>query len=115
MITENVDQAVLNLFKIDNKDIKKEIVKIKASQYTSCSCTLEKHLKKVLNMSQVVNKETQSLLLTFNRFHILLTFLLLTLSICLLGKVFQEFEEQQWLFHTFPSKRIHAQIQQRKP
>ena len=27
--------------------------------------------KKILDMLQIVNKETQSLLLTFNRFHIL--------------------------------------------
>ena len=33
--------------------------------------TPEKHLKKVLGMLQVVNKETQSLLLTFSIFHIL--------------------------------------------
>ena len=31
----------------------------------------KKHLKKVLDMLQVANKETQSLLLIFNRFHIL--------------------------------------------
>ena len=31
----------------------------------------EKHLKKVLDMSQVVNKETQSLLLAFSIFHVL--------------------------------------------
>ena len=31
----------------------------------------EKHLKKVLDMLQFVYKETQSLLLTSNRFHIL--------------------------------------------
>ena len=55
-------------------------------------------------MLQAVNKETQSLLLTFNRFHIL-SFLLLTLSICLLDKV----------IHAFPSKQIHAQSQQGKP
>ena len=33
--------------------------------------TPEKHLKKVLGMLQVVNKETQSLLLTFRIFHVL--------------------------------------------
>ena len=31
----------------------------------------KKYLKKVLDMLQVANKETQSLLLIFNRFHIL--------------------------------------------
>ena len=34
LIPEKVDQGVWNLFKIENKDIKKEIVKIKASQQT---------------------------------------------------------------------------------
>ena len=33
--------------------------------------TPEKHLKKVLGMLQVVNTETQSLLLTFSLFHVL--------------------------------------------
>ena len=49
-----------NLFKINNEDIKKEIIRIKTSQ-----------LAKVLGMLQNVNKETQSLLLTFNKFDIL--------------------------------------------
>ena len=52
-----------NLFKIDNKDIllKKEHDKE----------MFIVHLKKVLDMLQYVKKETQSPLLTFNRFHIL--------------------------------------------
>ena len=35
------------------------------------TCYTRKTLQKILDMLQVVNKETQSLLLTFNRFHIL--------------------------------------------
>ena len=62
----------LNLFKTDNKHIKKEMVKRKASQYTkTCSWYTRKTIYKGLDMLQVVNKETQSLLLTFQRFHIL--------------------------------------------
>ena len=38
--------------------------------------------------------------------------MLFTLSICFLGKVFQVFEEQKWLFCTFPREQIHAQSQQ---
>ena len=54
-----------NIFKTDNKDIKKEhdkdmfVVQQKST------------LKKKLDMWIFVNKETQSLLLTFDRFHIL--------------------------------------------
>ena len=33
--------------------------------------TSEKHLNKILDMLQVVNNKTQSLVLTINRFHIL--------------------------------------------
>ena len=55
-----------NLFKIDNKDIKKEHDKDMFTVHQKNTW------KKVLEMLQFVNKETQSLLLTFNRFHILL-------------------------------------------
>ena len=56
--------------------IGKEMVKRKASekhrsQQRHVLSTPEKHLNKVLEMLQVVNKKAQSLLLTFNRFHIL--------------------------------------------
>ena len=74
-------------------------------------------MKKSLRRLQVVNKETQSLLLTFNRFHILFWGFCcwLWVKICLLGKVFQGFEEHLWLLYTFPSKQIHAQSRQWKP
>ena len=42
--------------------------------------TSEKHLNKILGMLQVVNNETQSLVLTFNRFHILFRDSVLTLD-----------------------------------
>ena len=65
LITEKVYQGMWNLFKIDNKDIKKEHDK-------DMLTVLQKNTwKKVLEILQFVNKETQSLLLTFNRFHIL--------------------------------------------
>ena len=58
------------------------------------------HQKKVLGMLQVVIKETQSLLLTFNRFHIsfYIFYCQLWVIICLLAKVFQRSEQQQLLF-----------------
>ena len=60
------------MFKIDNKQIKNEIVKAKHhSKQRNVHSTPEKNLKKVLDKWHVVNKETQSLMLTFNRFHIL--------------------------------------------
>ena len=54
-----------NLLKIDNKNIKKEHNKDMFIVHQKNTW------KKVLDKSQFVNKETQSLLLTFNRFHIL--------------------------------------------
>ena len=60
-MSENVHQ--------DNKGIKKEIVIIFLVYHVHS--TLEKYLKKVLYILQVVNKETQSLLLTYSRFHAL--------------------------------------------
>ena len=57
----------------------------------------------------------QSLLLTFNKFHILFYGYWLCVIICLLGKVFKGFKQQQWFFASFPSKQIHAQSQQQKP
>ena len=54
-----------NLLKIDNKNIKKEHNKDMFIVHQ------KNNWKKVLDKSQFVNKETQSLLLTFNRFHIL--------------------------------------------
>ena len=53
-----------NLFKIDNKDIKKEHDKDMFIVHQKDSWN------KVLDMLQFVNKETQPLPLTFNRFHI---------------------------------------------
>ena len=47
-------------------------------------------------MLQVVNKKTQSVLLTFSIFHVL--FQDSCSCICLLGEVFQGFEKYQWLF-----------------
>ena len=51
-----------NPFKIDNKGIRKEIVKIKSFTVNKdhVHSVPEKHLKKVLDMLQAVNKETQS-------------------------------------------------------
>ena len=51
-------------------------------------------------MLQVVIKETQSLLLTFDRFRILFQgfYCQLGVNICLLAKAFQGFEQQQLLF-----------------
>ena len=71
LITEKVDQGLKSV-KTDNKHIKKEMVKRKASQYIkTCSWYTRKRIYKGLDMLQVVNKETQSLMLTFQRFHIL--------------------------------------------
>ena len=50
------------MFKIDNKQIKNEIVKAKHhSKQRNVHSTPEKNLKKVLDKWHVVNKETQSL------------------------------------------------------
>ena len=65
LITEKVYQGMWNLFKIDNKDIKKEHDKDMFTVHQKNTW------KKVLQILQFVNKKTQSLLLTFNRFHVL--------------------------------------------
>ena len=65
-ITEKVYQGMWNLFKTDNKDIKEKHGKGMLTVHQKNTW------KKVLEMLQFVNKETPSLLLTFNRFHILL-------------------------------------------
>ena len=36
-------------------------------------------------------------------------------GICVLGKVFQGFKQQQLFSYTFPSKQTHTQYQQKKP
>ena len=54
-----------NLFKIDNKGINKEHNKDMFTVHQKNTW------KKVLEILKFVDKETQSLLLTFNRFHIL--------------------------------------------
>ena len=65
-----VDQGVENVIKIDNRNIKNKIVEIKvSSKQRHVHRTPKKPLKKVLDMLQVVNKETQSVV--FNKFHIL--------------------------------------------
>ena len=65
LITEKVYQGMWNLLKIGNKDIKKEHDKDMFTVHQKNTW------KKVLEILQFVNKETQSLLLTFNIFHIL--------------------------------------------
>ena len=108
LVTENVYEGMWNLFKIDNKGVKKEHHKDMLTVHQKNTW------KKVLEILQYVNKETQSLLLTFNRFHILFQGFCcwLSLRIYFLGKVSQWFEGQQWLFYTFSSKQIHAQQQE---
>ena len=62
-------------------------------------------------MLQVVNKKDVVSTVNFWQISLLfLGFLLLNLSTCLLGKVFQSFEEQQWLFYTFPNKQIQLKV-----
>ena len=65
LITEKVYQGMWNLLKIGYKDIKKEHDKDMFTVHQKNTW------KKVLEILQFVNKETQSLLLTFNIFHIL--------------------------------------------
>ena len=50
-----------------SKKCKSKSITVKQRHVKSTS---EKHLNKILDMLQVVNNETQSLVLTFNRFHI---------------------------------------------
>ena len=68
-----------------------------------------KQSTKVLDMLQILNKERQSLLVSF-RVTVAANFV-----IFLLGKVFPEFKQQQLYFCALPSKQIHSQIQQQKP
>ena len=85
---------------------------------TCCKAGVMLHKKntwKFLDMLQIVNRETQPLLLLLTDFLSCFRVSVVDLSICLLGKIFQGFEEQQQLFYTFPSKQIHARIQQWKP
>ena len=65
LITEKVYQGMWNLLKIDYKDIIKEHHKDMFTVHQKNTW------KKVLEILQFVNKETQSLLLTFNSFLIL--------------------------------------------
>ena len=58
----------MKFFKIDNKDIKKEHDKDMLTIHQKN--TSEKYIQ-LLQLLQFVNKETQSPLLTFDRFHIL--------------------------------------------
>ena len=62
LITEKVYQGMWNLFKIDNKDIKKEHGKDMFTVHQKNTW------EKVLGILQFVNKETQSLLLTLTDF-----------------------------------------------
>ena len=108
LIKEKVCQGTWNLSKIDDKDIKKEHDKDMLTVHQKNTW------KKVLEMLQFVNNETQSLPLIFNRFHILLQAFCcwLWVKICFLGKVSQWFERQQCLFYTISSKQIHSQQQE---
>ena len=87
------------------------------SEQSHVHSTSEKHLNKVADLLQVLNKEAQSLLLTFNRFHIfVLGFLPLTLSKYLFaGQGILRLEQQWFLCYIFSSKQTHAQSQQQKP
>ena len=68
-----------------SKKCKSKSITVKQRHVKSTS---EKHLNKILDMLQVVNNETQSLVLILIGFTSSLGILLLILSIFLLGKVF---------------------------
>ena len=88
LITEKVDWGVSNLFKIKQERHQRRIWEIHVHS------ALGKHLKKVLDMLQVVNKETKSQLLTYKT----LWFPLLTLCCYLKGSVNETYKVSWCLF-----------------